>query len=86
MRGPLAPKRDSGSRLGTYGTISAQRMHLPKVYEDEKKKFLNIVLGDRVCLMKGRDKGKIGKVSNVDRESESVTVEGLNMVSPTAKC
>jgi large subunit ribosomal protein L24 len=84
MRGPLAPKRDSGTRLGTYGTIPAQRMHLPKVFEEEKRKFINIIPEDRVCLMKGKDKGKIGKVTAVDEESLSVTVEGLNTVSSSA--
>ncbi|KAL1998095.1 hypothetical protein VTN02DRAFT_6875 [Thermoascus thermophilus] len=30
--------------------------------------------------MKGKDKGKIGKVTRVDEETETVTVENLNMV------
>jgi ribosomal protein L24 len=41
---------------------------------------LNIVKGDRVVLLEGRDKGKIGKITNVDTKRVECTVEGLNMV------
>ena len=44
-------------------------------------KYLNIVAGDRVVLLEGRDKGKIGEiVSTAPRRGECV-VKGLNMVS-----
>jgi hypothetical protein len=35
-------------------------------------------------VVRGRDKGKIGKVFRVDEDTESVTVEGLNTVRPTS--
>jgi len=42
----------------------------------------NIVVGDRVCVVKGRDeiRGRIGVVKDVSLERGEVTVEGLNHV------
>ena len=87
--GPLAPRRDVGDAKATYGTILGQRIRgQPLDYRKEEKimklfggKHLNIVTGDRVVLIEGRDKGKIGKVSSVAPKNGELTVEGLNMVS-----
>lgn len=46
----------------------------------EGGRYANIVEGDRVVLLEGRDKGKIGKVLSLDRQRQEVTVEGLNLV------
>lgn len=81
MLGPLAPKRDIGERASLYGTVSSQRLQPPKLPKENRRKYLNIVAGDRVCMMKGKDKGKIGAVLNVHEESEHVAVEGVNVVS-----
>lgn len=86
--GPLAPKRDVGDKKDTYGTVSSQRLRGPilekKDAEEAMKPFggryLNIVKGDRVVLLEGRDKGKIGKIITVNPKSVECTVEGLNMV------
>jgi large subunit ribosomal protein L24 len=87
--GPLAPRRDVGNWSETYGTINSQRARgqdLPKEKLEEKlkfwggKKFLNLRQGDRVVLLEGRDKGKIGTVKDVNTRSAEVAVEGLNMV------
>lgn len=86
MRGPLAPKRDVGERSATYGTISTNRLRMPKVLEDKRTRFQTIAPGDRVCMVKGKDKGKIGKVLNLDPETESVTVEGINIVRVSWGC
>src|SRR5947207_10555487 len=80
MRGPLAPRRDVGDRHGVYGTVSSQRLRIPKVQPDQKSKYINIAPGDRVCVVRGRDRGKIGKVLRVDADTESVTIDGLNIV------
>lgn len=86
--GPLAPRRDVGDAKETYGTILGQRIRgqpldyrkIEKVLEPFGGKYLNIVAGDRVVLIEGRDKGKIGKVSKIDAKNGELTVEGLNMV------
>lgn len=80
LKGPLAPRRNIGERDILYGTISTNRLRLPKVPESKRVKYVTLAPGDRVCMVRGRDKGKIGKVLQVDEESQSVTVEGVNMV------
>ncbi|CZR59704.1 related to ribosomal protein YmL40, mitochondrial [Phialocephala subalpina] len=86
--GPLAPRRDVGDSKDTFGTIHTQRMrgtviHYKDRAEALKKvggRFLNIVKSDRVVLLEGKDKGKIGKVTAVDPSRAECTVEGLNLI------
>jgi large subunit ribosomal protein L24 len=40
---------------------------------------------DRVKLIAGKDRGKIGKVLYVDRKKQRVIVEGLNLVKKTKR-
>lgn len=40
---------------------------------------------DNVIVIKGKDKGKIGKIINTDRKNEKVVVEGVNMVTKHIK-
>ncbi|KKA21506.1 KOW motif domain protein [Rasamsonia emersonii CBS 393.64] len=80
LRGPLAPKRDSGAIASYYGALTPQALQPPKVPAHLRRKYINIAPGDRVCIMKGKDKGKIGDVIKVDPETETVTVKDLNMV------
>jgi large subunit ribosomal protein L24 len=86
--GPLKPRRDVGDSKDTYGTVSTQQLRGPVLEEEARKKareaiggrFMNIVKGDRVVLLSGKDKGKIGKINAVDTERCEFTVAGLNMV------
>ena len=85
--GPLAPRRDVGDNKSTYGTISTMRLRgSPLTLEARLKlnpeggRYATIVVGDRVVLLEGRDKGKIGKIMKLDAKRQEVTVEGLNMV------
>jgi len=86
--GPLAPRRDVGDLKDKYGTIGTHRMQGPELEKEELEKrlasvggqHLNIVEGDRVVLLEGRDRGKIGKIKAVDKKRAECTVEGLNMV------
>ncbi|CAL3971290.1 unnamed protein product [Diplocarpon coronariae] len=87
--GPLAPKRDVGDEVETYGTISMQRAQGRTLHGKEKSdildfwggaKNINIVKGDRVVILHGRDKGKIGLVINVDVNRAEASVKGLNMM------
>jgi large subunit ribosomal protein L24 len=86
--GPLAPRRDVGDKKDTFGTVSTQRMRGPTLTTPERRdalkdvggRYLTLVKGDRVVLLEGRDKGKIGKITSTDRIRAECTVEGLNMV------
>jgi large subunit ribosomal protein L24 len=80
LRGPLAPKRDAGLDAKTFGSLSPQAMNPPTIPKHLRRKYINIAAGDRVCIMKGRDKGKIGEVIKVDPNNETVMVKDLNMV------
>ena len=46
---------------------------------------LHIKKGDTVIVLAGEDKGKTGKVLKVDREKMRAIVEGVNMVTKSAK-
>lgn len=46
---------------------------------------LHIKKGDTVIVLAGKDKGKTGKVQKVLVEDQRVVVEGINMVSKSAK-
>ena len=39
----------------------------------------NIKKGDRVAVLSGRDKGKIGEVLKIDRSRERAVVQGVNL-------
>ena len=43
-------------------------------------KSLHVKKGDRVKVIAGKDKGKIGEIIAVSAESNRVTVEGVNIV------
>ncbi|KIW31424.1 uncharacterized protein PV07_03074 [Cladophialophora immunda] len=107
VMGPLAPKRDVGTKQDFYGTVSnllyqgpvfpPNVRHGPRSNgwdpvggegsEEDQKEWEgfgnegNIVEGDRVCIVKGRDGliGQIGKVKDVSNDSKELRIEGLNM-------
>ena len=86
--GPLAPRRDVGDDKDTYGTVDQSQLRFPKIHRskiDEVLKnvggrYLNLAKGDRVVLLEGGDKGKIGKIIDIDASRGMCKVEGLNMV------
>lgn len=41
--------------------------------------------GDKVVVIAGKDKGKEGKILNVDRKHNKVIVEGINIVTKHTK-
>lgn len=83
MRGPLAPKRDSGPEGKSFGALSPQAMNPPVIPKHLRRKYINIAPGDRVCVMKGKDKGKINEVVRVDPANETVMVKDTNMADVT---
>lgn len=80
LLGPLAPKRDVGHQKGTFGTIDARALRGGAIPEEKRTKRWPIREGDRVVLLEGRDKGKIGTVKTCDKEREEAIVDGLNKV------
>lgn len=88
--GPNAPNINVGENGPTHGAISEARYQMGASLKNHQKearcawlggsKNLNLVAGDRVVLLDGPDKGKIGKISDVQKEKMEVIVEGLNKV------
>ena len=64
------------------GLVSKQKERKMK---DTTKKDLHVKNGDRVVVIAGKDKGKIGNVRKVDRVKGKVVVEGANMVTKAQK-
>jgi large subunit ribosomal protein L24 len=50
-----------------------------------KNKKLHVKTSDRVIVLAGKDKGKIGNIKKVDPTSSKVVVEGVNMVTKSQK-
>lgn len=77
--GALAPRRDVGEHKTTYGAVAMYDFQLPEKDPHKRPKWMGVSRGDRVVVMKGREKGKIGIVTDVNQERGSVTVKGVNM-------
>jgi large subunit ribosomal protein L24 len=78
-RGALAPRRDVGDKAQTYGSVDIFHMNLAERQEANKPKWSHIVEGDRVVVIKGRDKGKIGLVETLDMDRGAVNIKDINM-------
>jgi large subunit ribosomal protein L24 len=81
LLGPLAPKRDVGDQESTYGALPSSAAFFPKKPADKIKDW-GIVEGDRVVIIQDGhpDQGRIGKVKTVEKEQETVTIDGFNLV------
>ena len=83
MLGPLlAPRRDVGTVAHKYGTADSSLVRAPNVYakKGEEVPATWLAEGDRVVLLKGKDQGKIARITEVEEESRTVKVQGLNTV------
>jgi large subunit ribosomal protein L24 len=78
-RGALAPRRDVGDLATTYGSVGMFNMNGPERQEKNKPKWRSIIEGDRVVVIKGREKGKIAAVTNYDNDRGTVKLDGVNM-------
>ncbi|OBW66970.1 MAG: Carboxylic ester hydrolase [Aureobasidium pullulans] len=66
----LAPRRDTGQHKETYGTVDPNVIQVPKLHWTQYKNFKSdFAVGDRVLVIKGKDAGKVGTVSEVSAES-----------------
>lgn len=79
-KGPLAPKRDTGIQATTFGALDPVTMHPPKIPAHQRRKHILFTPGDRVCIIRGRDKGKINEITQVNEDSETVLIKDLNVV------
>ncbi|CAK4027154.1 Hypothetical predicted protein [Lecanosticta acicola] len=77
--GPLAPRRDAGDKRTSYGSISIYEWIPGDVDPKKRVKWWHIAAGDRVVMLTGRDRGKIGTVSNVHPEKNALQIRNLNM-------
>jgi len=53
--------------------------------KDNKKQEMHVKTGDRVIVISGKDKGKIGNIKNVIANEGKVVVEGANMITKAMK-
>jgi large subunit ribosomal protein L24 len=81
MLGPLAPNRLAGKDSGSYGMMNYQSIRTPPVLAAERPKYFNFAVDDRVVVINGREKGKIGKVTEIDQERQTVGILDVNIVS-----
>jgi len=78
--GPLAPQRNVGDGAEKYGTAPPDVLSKDAIVELRDQKWIPYMRGDRVVILKGADKGKIGEVYEVDEKTQRVTMQGLNQV------
>lgn len=81
MLGPLAPNRAAGKDGGGYGMLSFSSTTLPFVAPSHREEYFNFAAEDRVVVVKGRERGKIGKVKETNEERQSLMLTNVNMVS-----
>lgn len=79
-RGLLAPRRDVGLKRDSYGTLSIYNIQAPEKNPEERLDWWPITEQDRVVVIRGREKGKIGIVSSVYKDSVTITIRGMNTV------
>lgn len=88
--GALAPRNDIGEWEGAHGAIGESRFASPGKFSLAMRNarcqwaggayYLNLAVGDRVVLLDGPDKGRIGKIFEIKHETAEVSVMGLNKV------
>lgn len=81
--GPLAPRRDVGDKAESYGSVTVNTIMFPdmppSLLKQQKKHHMKI--GDRVVILKGLDKGKIGIIREFKEDANAAFIEGLRLVS-----
>ncbi|TID13652.1 KOW motif domain-containing protein [Venturia nashicola] len=84
--GPLAPKRDIGKDKDGFGTVSNNLLHPPPLDPTFRAKE-ELAVGknrfcvhDRVVVIRGKEVGKIGTVTEVNNDSMQLSIRGFNGV------
>ncbi|KAI5849441.1 hypothetical protein DFP73DRAFT_540602 [Morchella snyderi] len=81
LLGPIAPRRAiTQADAQEHGTVPIEKLQPQFVPAEERIRYWNIVPGDRVVLLKGHDRHKIGVVKSLDKKHNVLTVKGVNMV------
>ncbi|KAG8631493.1 hypothetical protein KVT40_000633 [Elsinoe batatas] len=78
----LLPRRDIGIKRTTFGTVDRNLDANPVVPEKWRKPAF-VAAGDRVVVLKGVDKGKIGRVREVHEDRQDIDMEDLNQYNFT---
>ncbi|KAI1754730.1 hypothetical protein F4782DRAFT_491298 [Xylaria castorea] len=86
--GALSPRRDVGKFQDALGSITQQRYARGSKISLAKRNarcqwaggayYLNLAVGDRIVLLDGSDKGRIGKITDVNLLTAEVTVKAMN--------
>ncbi|TRX97520.1 hypothetical protein FHL15_001798 [Xylaria flabelliformis] len=86
--GALSPRQDVGKFHEAPGAITQVRFPGNTILSLAKRnarcqwaggaRYLNLAVDDRVVLLDGPDKGRIGKISEINQNTANVTVKGLN--------
>ncbi|KAJ5611610.1 hypothetical protein N7528_008715 [Penicillium herquei] len=79
QKGELAPMRHVGPEATSYGSVDVALLHPPAIPKHLRRKVILFAEGDRVCVIRGRDKGKINEITQVNRDSETVIVKDVNV-------
>lgn len=66
-------------------TWQSNKTKKDKKMAKSNKKSLQVKTGDRVMVIAGKDKGKIGNVKKTNPSDAKVVVEGANMVTKAQK-
>lgn len=79
--GPIAPRRAlSVEDTEAYYALDGDKAKIEPLRRKVGVEEWALAVGDRVVILKGPDRHKIGTINAIDKESSSVTVEGLNQV------
>lgn len=87
--GALSPRRDVGDFHDALGAISHVRYASRDLTLAKRNArcqwaggahYLNLAVGDRVVLLDGPEKGRIGKIADINHGTAQVTVNELNKV------
>lgn len=86
-RGQLAPRYDVGDRAERWGTVDLDFTKQNRVPE-KRRITCPFAVNDRVALVASgyRDRGKIGKVLDINEETQSIKVEGIELVNIFVQC
>ncbi|KAJ5736760.1 uncharacterized protein N7483_001885 [Penicillium malachiteum] len=79
QKGALAPMRHVGLDATSYGSVDVAMMHPPAIPKHLRRKAILFAEGDRVCVIRGRNKGQINEITQVNHESETVIVKDVNV-------
>ncbi|KAI8956012.1 KOW domain-containing protein [Xylaria longipes] len=87
-RGPLSPRLDVDEFHNAHGSISQSRFSPSTTLSFFERNarcqwaggaaYLNLAVGDRVVLLEGPDKGRVGKIADINLDKAEVTVSEMN--------